>query len=69
MRKLTQFEVTIGVVITASDVEEALEIAEQSVGDNATVMTLQVADRSLLAPAKARETAARAALAQESKKP
>jgi ABC-type lipopolysaccharide export system ATPase subunit len=50
-----QYEVTIGVIVTAENVEEALEIAEQSVGDNAAVMTVQIADRSLLTNARKRE--------------
>jgi hypothetical protein len=50
-----QYEVTIGVIVTAENAEEALEIAEQSVNDSATVMTVQIADRSLLTNARNRE--------------
>ncbi len=52
-----QFEVTIGVIVRAESFEEALEIAENSVGADATVMTVQIADRSLLTNARAREAA------------
>ena len=55
MTEKTTFEITIGVVVEAEDLEEAFEIAEQSVGKDATVMTLQLADRSLLGPARKRE--------------
>lgn len=55
MSTKTTFEVTIGVVVEADNIEDALEIAEQSVGDDATVMTIQIADRSLLGPARRRE--------------
>ena len=56
--RLQQFEVTIGVIVSAPSAEDALDVAEQSVGSDATVMTVQIADRSLLGAAKAREALA-----------
>lgn len=48
------YEVTIGVIVDAENADDALDIAEHSVGPEATVMTVQLADRLLLGPARAR---------------